>query len=68
MELLIRVIIIFILSFFFFTGLSFTESDLEEIDDTKVQDSSKNEMTELEELNTMTSLSMDKEIVFPRDI
>lgn len=68
MKLVIRVIILSILNFFFFSSLSFTESDLEEIDDTKVQEGLKNEMTELEELNTMTTLSMDKEIVFPRDI
>ena len=68
MKLVIRVIILSILNFFFFSSISFTESDLEEIDDTKVQEGLKNEMTELEELNTMTTLSMDKEIVFPRDI
>lgn len=37
-------------------------------DNNEVLDNENSEISELEELNTTTSLSMDKEIAFPRDI
>jgi len=48
--------------------MSFADSNVDENNNTKELNNLKNEMTELEELNTTTSLSMDKEIAFPRDI
>ena len=68
MKLATKVVILSIFYYVFSVGIAFTESNLEENDKSNLQDNIISENTELEELNTATSLSMDKEITFPRDI
>ena len=68
MKLIYKIVILSIISFTFSLGMSFADSNVDENNNTKELNNLKNEMTELEELNTTTSLSMDKEIAFPRDI
>tara|TARA_B100000989_G_scaffold276222_1_gene236352 strand:+ start:6382 stop:6588 length:207 start_codon:yes stop_codon:yes gene_type:complete len=68
MKLATKVVILSIFYYVFSVGIASTESNLEENDKSNLQDNIISENTELEELNTATSLSMDKEITFPRDI
>ena len=68
MKLAYKTVILIVAYFIFSLSVLFADSNSDENDNIETQDSKKDEMTELEELNTMTSLSMDKEIVFPRDI
>lgn len=68
MKLANKTVILIVAYFIFSLSVLFADSNSDENDNIETQDSKNDEMTELEELNTMTSLSMDKEIVFPRDI
>ena len=68
MRLTIKVIILAIMYIVLSVGVSFTVSSIAEDNESNLQDNSNSEISELEELNTATSLSMDKEIAFPRDI
>lgn len=68
MKLATKVVILPIFYYVFSVGIASTESNLEENDKSNLQDNIISENTQLEELNTATSLSMDKEITFPRDI
>ena len=68
MKSIYKIVTLSIITFIFSLGMSFADSNIDEYNNTEEMNNLKNEMTELEELNTTTSLSMDKEIAFPRDI
>ncbi len=68
MKSIYKIVTLSIITFIFSLGMSFADSNIDENNNTEEMNNLKNEMTELEELNTTTSLSMDKEIAFPRDI
>ena len=52
MKLIYKIVIISIICFIFSLGMSFADSNIDENNNTKELNNSKNEMTELEELNT----------------